>query len=163
VLRYRLAVTLRRLGELAVERPLAVLRRRLDRAAQRTDELDYRLRERLRRRLLAYERRVSDTRAHLRAHDPRRRLAGQRARCLELAGALEPQMRLRLARLTGRLDSLQAQLGHLSPLRVLERGYALVQDDQGRLVRRAAQTAPGERLRVRLHEGRLGVEVRDLE
>ena len=69
----------------------------------------------------------------------------------------------RLALLRGCLDSLAAQLGQLSPVKVLERGYALVQDEHGRLLRRAADTAPGQSLRVRLHEGRLGVEVRDIE
>jgi exodeoxyribonuclease VII large subunit len=48
-------------------------------------------------------------------------------------------------------------------VKVLERGYALVQDEHGRLLRRASEAAPGQSLRVRLHEGRLGVEVRDIE
>jgi exodeoxyribonuclease VII large subunit len=161
--RYRLAMALQRLTEIGVERPLGVLRRRLARAAQRTDELDYRLRDRLRRRLLEAERRLRDTLAHLRAQDPRRRLAERRARLAQLNATLATGLPQRLALLRGRLDSLAAQLGQLSPVKVLERGYALVQDEHGRLLRRATDAVPGQSLRVRLHEGRLVVEVRDIE
>jgi exodeoxyribonuclease VII large subunit len=161
--RYRLAMALQRLTEVGVERPLGVLRRRLGRAAQRTDELDYRLRDRLRQRLLEAERRLRDALAHLRAQDPRRRLAERRARLEQLSAALATGLPQRLALLRGRLDSLAAQLGQLSPVKVLERGYALVQDEHGRLLRRASEAAPGQSLRVRLHEGRLVVEVRDIE
>ena len=161
--RYRLAMALQRLTEVGVERPLGVLRRRLGRALQRTDELDYRLRDCLRHRLLEAERRLRDALTHLRAQDPSRRLAERRARLEQLSAALATGLPQRLALLRGRLDSLAAQLGQLSPVKVLERGYALVQDEHGRLLRRAADAAPGQSLRVRLHEGRLGVEVRDIE
>ena len=162
-LRYKLAVVARRVGELGVERPAAVLRRRLGRLSQRTDELDYQLREHMRRRLLEAERKLTAVTRQLQAHDVRVELERGRARLGELSGALESLFRLRLTRLAGRLESLTSQLGHLSPLRVLDRGYAIVEDLEGRLLRRAADTAPGRRLRVRLHEGRLRVDVRDVE
>ena len=162
-LRYKLAVAARRVGELGVERPAAVLRRRLGRLSQRTDELDYQLREHIRRRLLDAERRLAAATRRLQARDVRVELERGRARLGELSGALESLFRLRLTRLAGRLESLTSQLGHLSPLRVLERGYAIVEDLEGRLLRRAADTAPGRKLRVRLHQGRLRVEVRDVE
>ena len=162
-LRYRVAVLHRRLTQLGVDRAAGSLRRRLDRSSQRTDELDYRLREQMRRRLLGTERRLGAAMARLRAQDLRVQLAGRRARLEQLRAAFEPLLQLRLARLRGRLDSLHAQLGHLSPLGVLERGYAIVQDESGRLLRRATETAPGRRLRIRLHQGRLGAEVREVE
>jgi exodeoxyribonuclease VII large subunit len=158
-LRYKLVTMLQKFTELGIERPLALLRRRMDRASQHTDELDYQLRERMRRRLLEAERRLGAADARLRALDPRRQLAARRHRLLELRADLHRLLHLRLARLAGRLESLAAQLGHLSPLRVLERGYAIVQDEQGRLIRAASQTEPGRRLRVRLHAGGLRVTV----
>ncbi len=154
-----------------IEEQAAALEARLGRglqyrvtlAAQRSDELEHGLREQVRRRLLEAERRVGALGARVRACDPRVRLGAQRERWRRLAEALEPAMRRRLERLAARVDSLRAQLGHLSPLAVLERGYALVQDEQGRLVRRSADTRTGERLRVRLAQGRLGVDVREIE
>ncbi len=161
--RYRLIMAQQKLQELAIDRPLAFLRRRLDRYAQRTDELDYRFRERVRRLLLEAERRLGAAAGRLRGLDPRRQLAARHARLAAIQSALERLLPLRLARLSGRLASLEAQLGHLSPLRVLDRGYAIVQDEDGRLIRRASQTATGRPLRVRLHEGRLRVDVREVE
>jgi exodeoxyribonuclease VII large subunit len=111
------------------------------RSAQRLDGLDRRLRER----------------------DPRVRLGRQQERRRRAESALEQRMRLRLERLRARVESLAAQLGHLSPLRVLERGYAVVQDAAGHAVRRAEETEVGQRLSVRLAEGRLGVDVREKE
>jgi exodeoxyribonuclease VII large subunit len=57
------------------------------------------------------------------------------------------------------LDRLHAGLVQLSPLAVLERGYAVVQTEAGVIVRSSADVAAGDALRVRLHQGRLGVRV----
>jgi exodeoxyribonuclease VII large subunit len=55
-------------------------------------------------------------------------------------------------------------LDGLSPLKVLSRGYALVWDEtEERLVRRPEDVAPGQRIRIRLHGGRLGATVNDKE
>lgn len=162
-LRYRLSLLVRQLGESGAERAAELLRRRLDRSGQRVDELEHRFRETLRRRLLDAERRLRALDMRLRALDPRRQLAARRLRLSELQLRFDPLMRVRLARFSGRLESLSAQLGQLSPLRVLERGYAIVQDESGKLVRRSADTSAGQSLRVRLHEGRLRVDIRETE
>jgi len=57
-----------------------------------------------------------------------------------------------------RLAALAANLEHLSPVRVLERGYSLVRDASGRLVRDAATLKSGERIDVRFARG--GVKAR---
>ncbi len=55
----------------------------------------------------------------------------------------------RLAAVSGRLETL-------SPLATLARGYAIVQsDDDGTLIQDAAQTRPGQRIRVTLAQGHL--------
>ncbi len=162
-IRYRLAVATGRWRERGVERPLAILRRRLARGGQRTDEIDYQVREQVRRRVLEAERRLALAAQRLGARDPRVLLAARRAKLAGLSGAFERLAGLRLARLSARLETLGAQLAQMSPLRVLERGYALVEDEQGRLLRHSGETAPGRRLGVRLHQGRLGVEVREVE
>jgi exodeoxyribonuclease VII large subunit len=68
-------------------------------------------------------------------------------------------MRARTQAGRGALGRLAGKLESLSPLAVLSRGYALVWDGQGRLVRRAAQVAPGDPVRIRLEEGVLGARV----
>jgi exodeoxyribonuclease VII large subunit len=70
-------------------------------------------------------------------------------------------MRLRLERGRARVDSLERQLAHLSPLAILERGYAIVQNADEGVIRSSRQARVGEALRVRLHQGQLGVRVEE--
>jgi len=51
------------------------------------------------------------------------------------------------------LKALDAQLHSLSPLAVLHRGYALVVDAQGGLIRSSAQVAAGKLVTTRLADG----------
>jgi exodeoxyribonuclease VII large subunit len=85
------------------------------------------------------ERRVSETSG----------LAERARRCL--AGAL--------ARATDDVTHLLARARALSPSATLERGYAIVQDDAGRVLRDAAETSMGAALSIRLAVGRVTAEV----
>ena len=135
--RYRLADAARRLHERGLERVASVLQRSLGRRLQRVDELDFRLR----------------------SLDPRFRLATARRRLEVVSAALGERVRLRMSRERARLDSLAAQLAGLSPLSILERGYAIVQDQAGRVVK-DARTAPMKTLLdVRLAKGSLRARV----
>ena len=80
------------------------------------------------------------------------------------------ELRDRARRTVGhRLDHGHSDLVHqlarvraLSPLATLRRGYAVVQDAQGHVVSSAAAVEEGAALQVRVHDGRLGVVVRDV-
>jgi exodeoxyribonuclease VII large subunit len=48
----------------------------------------------------------------------------------------------------------------VSPLNTLERGYAIVQDKTGRVIRKAGQVQPGDTVTARLAEGALDTVVR---
>jgi exodeoxyribonuclease VII large subunit len=58
-------------------------------------------------------------------------------------------------RLSGQLARVRA----LSPAATLARGYAVVQQADGTVVRQAGQARPGDALAIRLSEGRLDVTV----
>jgi len=58
-----------------------------------------------------------------------------------------------------RLGLAAASLDALSPLGVLQRGYAIAQDESGKLVRDAASVNPGDAVSVRLARGRLNTRV----
>lgn len=69
-------------------------------------------------------------------------------------------------RITARLDAARTDLEHtrarvvaLSPQATLDRGYAVVQTGSGDVVRDPGQVVLGERLRVRVAAGELGVTV----
>ena len=54
-----------------------------------------------------------------------------------------------------RLSTLAASLDALSPLRVLGRGYAMVTDERGKVLRRASDAAAGDQIINRLADGML--------
>jgi exodeoxyribonuclease VII large subunit len=65
----------------------------------------------------------------------------------------------RISRDTEVLGHTLARVRALSPLKTLERGYAIVQADDGAVVRDAADVTQGQQLGVRLAAGRLAVSV----
>ena len=60
-----------------------------------------------------------------------------------------------------RLERLRLQLEERSPLRVLERGYAIATDTAGNLLRASDQVNLGNTVNVQLHRGRLITEVKN--
>lgn len=64
----------------------------------------------------------------------------------------------RLDRAADEVDHLGRQVRALSPLATLERGYAVVQDAEGTIVRAPEQSEIGQSLSVRVAGGRFGVE-----
>ena len=157
--RYRIARAARRLVESGVERPAAIVRRRIQRLWQRNDELELRMRERIIGCIRAAEKRLRSSQHALAERDLRVRLARGRARLEKLDDALAPGIWLRVERAGRRLDGLDRALGSLSPVAILERGYAIVSDTENHIIRDAAVTTPGQALHVRLHRGRLDVKV----
>jgi exodeoxyribonuclease VII large subunit len=157
-MRYRLAMLERLLRNQGVDRALGVLHRRVGRGMQRVDEQEYRLRERIR---LAIDSRARARRAldeRLRHFDMRPRLA-EAARRLQAADVHAAQiMRLRLAQRRSRLEQLSAKLSQLSPLTILERGYAIVSNPSG-ILKNPADAPPGSKVHIRLAYGELDAQV----
>jgi exodeoxyribonuclease VII large subunit len=91
---------------------------------------------------------------------PRRRVAEGQARL----GSIEWRRRVheRVARAEGRLEADRRHLQALATDRVLERGFAVVRDAQGRVVRQGDQVAPGEMIDIRLASGRLAARVEEV-
>jgi exodeoxyribonuclease VII large subunit len=158
-IRYRLAMASRRLHQQGVERASAVLHRNIGRLQQRVDELEYRLRERIGASASVRRKRLEELTARLRSLDLRLRFAAARRR-LETAETSALQlMRLRLTRSRGRLDPLLAHLTQLSPLKILERGYAIVTSQAGQIVKQPGQATVGSEIKVRLAKGGLDAKV----
>ena len=156
--RYRFAMLDRRLRQQGVDRALSVLHRRIGRGLQRVDEQDYRLRGRLRAMFDSRERAARALGARLERFDMRPRLAAGRRR-LEAARALcAESVARRIARRRSALGQLVAQLDALSPLKVLERGYAIVSNRSG-ILKDAAAAPADSRIHVRLAKGELDAVV----
>jgi exodeoxyribonuclease VII large subunit len=158
-IRYRLAMAARRLHQQGVERASAVLHRNIGRMQQRVDELEYRLRERVNGRTVARRKRLEELTARLRSLDLRLRFAAARRRLENAEAAALQIIRLRLTRAQNRLVPLQAHLTQLSPLKILDRGYAIVTNPEGRIVKEPEEAPVGSEIQVRLAKGNIAAEV----
>ena len=159
-LRYRLAMLERRLRQQGIERAAGALRLRVGRAQQRIDDMGYRMRERIRAATAGRERERRALEARLRRFEPRPRLAAGR-RAMEAARATADRcMRMRLALRRSAWEQAAAKLGQLSPLRILERGYAIVSNEGG-VLKDAAAAPPDSRILVRLARGKLRAVVEE--
>ena len=95
----------------------------------------------------------------LQRHAPLYRLFSQAQRLDELARQMDTALQHTLTLQHMRLESLAQRLAALNPLAVLRRGYALVTDAKGQVVRQPAQAPVDAEIRVRLAEGGLRARV----
>jgi exodeoxyribonuclease VII large subunit len=145
-----------------LKRGLGDPRRRLIDKRLRVEDLLSRAGHAARAALHRYQRDLSRAREGLLSQRPDRHVAALQARrealARRLAGAGAEALR---ERRTG-LRELEARLRALSPLAVLGRGYALVRDEAGTVVRRADSLAPGQAIAVRLQAGALRARVEEV-
>jgi exodeoxyribonuclease VII large subunit len=157
--RYRMAMATRALHERGVERASAVLHRNVGRLQQRVDELDYRMRGRAQSVAAARRKRLEDLTARLRRQDLRLRMARARQRLQAADTAAAQLIRLRLTRAHGALNPLVAHLTQLSPLKILERGYAIVTNELGVIVKQPVDAPPDSKVDIRIAQGRMAARV----
>src|SRR5207245_2172250 len=82
-----------------------------------------------------------------------------RARFEALSKARDAALASRIEKATKQFGLAVAELDAMSPLKVLERGYAIAQDARGAIVREAGAVSIGEALRLRLWKGALDCRV----
>ena len=153
--RYKIAISARRLHQQGVDRARTVLHRRIGRSLQRIDELEYGLRE---RRAQGHRAQTAEA---ARSHGPSEE-SGFAAPFCEIeaqpgigAVRLAPVDTAETHQGARPLDPLVAHLTQLSPLKILERGYAIVQNEQGKVVKQPGDAPPGSLVDIRLAQGQL--------
>jgi exodeoxyribonuclease VII large subunit len=161
--RYRLLMARQAMTQLAQHGAFARMRDLIHRRQQRVDDLVYRLASMQRESLRYGFQRWETMTVRLRQHDPRHRLAEVRQILESRTAALGAATGAGLLRRRAHLEQLTAHLGALSPLQVLERGYALVFDSAGQLVKNASQVSPGESLEAQLARGKIRATVTEVE
>ena len=161
--RYRLLMARQDLTERAQHGAFARMMDGIHRRQQRLDEQRFRL-ERAERQLLERcHRRLENVATAIRHYDARRRLAAIRQRLEAQVATLAAATHTRLLESRGALDRQTASLEALSPVAILNRGYALVFDAKDQLVKDAAQLEAGEELSARLARGRVRARVTAIE
>lgn len=161
-MRYRLMQARESFTRLTTEAAFARLRESFARRQQRADELRFRMEA----AWISTNRSVAE-RLHLLTTRLLRQDATQQLRVLRerLSAAENRMLRAHQGALhneTVRVHGLTRQLEALSPLAVLNRGYALVFDEAGKLVKSASNVSLHQRLTTRLAEGSLRSQVTEL-
>ncbi len=157
-----LAVTLTRQQQLAARLARCHPGYQLRQNAQRLDELRHQLSAALGNRLALDALRIDNALHRLQRVSPvmQLRLAGERVSSARqrLAAAI----RVSVSATGSRLAVLSGRLQTVSPLSTLERGYAIVQDAAGSVVRSAARLKAGDAITARLADGMVEATVRKI-
>jgi exodeoxyribonuclease VII large subunit len=158
-LRYRLLIARQELTERAQHGAFARMMDGIHRRQQKLDEQRFRLEKAERQLLERCHRRCENVSSTVRHYDARRRLAAIRQQLQAQVANLAAATHTRLLESRGTLDRRTASLEALSPVAILNRGYALVFDAKGRLVKDAAGLHAGDDLSARLARGRVRARV----
>lgn len=138
-------------------------RRRIEERAQRLDELGTRLAAAARRSIQARRAQLATSRADLQRLSPAAAIARLRLRFDRLAGDLRGAMLATLAARRTQVATLNGRLLALGPQQTLARGYAILFDERGRVLRQANQVRRGARIRARLARGSLSASVDEVQ
>jgi exodeoxyribonuclease VII large subunit len=158
-LRYRLLIMRQTLTQLAQHGAFGRMVDLIRQRQQKLDDLTHRA-ERAQRQLLEPMRRRWETvSATVRHYDLRLVLSGMRKELSAVTGTLLAAMRNLLLQNRVRSDRLGTALEGLSPTAILERGYALVFDASGKLVKDASRVHAGEEISARLARGEIHATV----
>jgi exodeoxyribonuclease VII large subunit len=159
-MRYRLLMGRQALTELAQHGAFARMMEVIHQRQQKLDDLTHRME--LAERLLLEKllRRWEIISASVRHYDLRLVLSGMRKELESGTAALVSVMRNVMLQHKVRSDRLQTALESLSPLAILERGYALVFDSEGRLLKDVRGVKVGDEISARLAHGELRAAVK---
>ena len=135
----------------------------INRRQQRLDEASFRLERTARQLLERSHRRWEIASAAVRHYDARQRLGAIRQRLESQTASLVSAAHARLRAGRSALDRRAAALEALSPVAILNRGYALVFDANGQLVKDAERLKPGDDVSARLARGSVRARVTSIE
>jgi exodeoxyribonuclease VII large subunit len=157
--RYRLLIGRQALTELAQHGAFGRMMEVIQARQQKIDDLTHRL-ELAERHLLEQARRRWETvSAAVRHYDLPLMLAGMRKELESTTAALAAVMRNVLLQHKVRAERLLTALESLSPLAILDRGYALVFDSEGKLLKDPRRVKVGDEISARLAHGQIDASV----
>ncbi len=158
-MRYRLLMGRQALTELAQHGAFARMMEVIHQRQQKLDDLTHRMELAERQLLEQTRRRWELVSAAVRHYDLRLILAGMRKELDSTTAALVAVMRHVLLQHKVRSERLDTALQALSPLAILERGYALVFDAHGNLLKDARRSKIGDQISARLAHGEIQASI----
>jgi len=151
--RFQLLQSRQRFAHLPISRVESRVTTLLHRLEQRLDDALQSLDAAVQQQLRLNQNRIAALAARILHHDPRQELAHARQHLADFRARLDRSVERLIASSCAHLGALDARLHSLSPLAVLDRGYALVLSSDGTLIRSTAQIGSGDQLTTRLADG----------
>jgi len=158
-MRYRLLMGRQALTELAQHGAFARMMELIRQRQQKLDDLVHRLELAERQLLQQAHRRWETISSAIRHNDLRLVLSGTRKELDSQTAALAAVARNVLLQHRVRLERFDTALQSLSPLAILDRGYALVFDSRGKLLKSADAVSIGDEISARLARGQIQAAV----
>jgi exodeoxyribonuclease VII large subunit len=162
-IRYRISGSRTEVQELALSPAFDAVAARLREAMAATGDAEHRLKTAITRLVQHAQRRFGAAAHSLSPAQLRSAVLAARARFESLNKARDAGMAARLETAKQQLGMAAAALDAMSPLKVLERGYAIAHDAQGHVVREASAMTIGESVRLRLWKGALDCRVEGID
>jgi exodeoxyribonuclease VII large subunit len=134
-------------------------RRELLEKAQRMDELELRLRKAIRQRLTTVGVRNDHLRQRLVMQSPHRQLSDSQDALRRVSERLVSVMQQDLKQRRDNLEHAAQTLNVVSPLATLGRGYSIVRDNNGNILRDASNVNPGDTISARVARGEMTAKV----
>ncbi len=162
-LKYKIAAARAEVQQLTLSPAFDAVTARLNEARSRNIQAEHRLKTATTMLLHQARRRLSTASAGLSPARVRAQADAARERLSFVTKACEANMATRIDGARRLLEIAMAGLEAMSPLRVLERGYAIAQNAGGKVVREASMINVGEALSVRLWRGTLDCRVEETQ
>ena len=101
---------------------------------------------------------LAETQHRLKIASPVGRIPSLRQRMDEMTARTRRSLDYRFKLQKAEVNALANQLKVLDPRQILERGYAIVTQTDGQVITKVGQVAPGQKLEVRVSDGKFSVE-----
>jgi exodeoxyribonuclease VII large subunit len=158
-MQYRISGSRNQVQELALSSAFDAVAARVRAGLTSSSRAEYRLHATMRAIVEAGQRRLHEASRNVSLPQLRSALAASRARFVSLTASRDNAMTACMEAAHQELALMAAALDAMSPLRVLERGYAIAHDAHGQVVRDAKTMSVGDELRLRLWKGELDCRI----
>ncbi|MDQ1728663.1 MAG: exodeoxyribonuclease large subunit [Pyrinomonadaceae bacterium] len=163
MMRYKIVIARSLVQQHALSQAFDEVRGRLRDAAATTNAASHRLQMIMNQTVRAAHLRAEALNASLAPAQLRARFTEARVRFDSAYTGCHTALEKQFAEAKKRLGLAAASLDALSPLAVLQRGYAIAQQEDGQLLRDATTVAPGDSIKVRLAHGKITARVERIE
>jgi exodeoxyribonuclease VII large subunit len=128
---------------------------------QKSDELNFRLEQSIKRELQRFTQAYEKQRNELHHYNPAKSIALQQSKLIQLDERLKRGLQFTIKAKTEQFVSAIEQLNIVSPLATIARGYSVSRNSKAQIIRSINQTKVGEKISIQVSDGVIAAQVVD--